>query len=195
MRLSSSPPCGPCSSTQRSPVLRVHEQPLRISVAVAPDLGQCAIPPDERIVVRRPAVVVETHGHPVMVRQVLGGVRRQITRRARHPLAHRDEEVTVAVPGEPPAVVAAARRPRHEDVLDAGEPIGLEPSSDDHGRRALCQRTRVAHVQQAIGGEVRMREHLEQPALPPCEHLRHARDRVGQQPSRPARCGDGPDVR
>ena len=55
------------------------------------------------------------------------------------------------------------------------------PSSDDRGRRALDQRPRVAQVQQAVGREVGVRENVEQSALPPREHLRHARNRIGQQ--------------
>ena len=161
--------------------LRVDEQPLRVPVPVAPDLGQGAVLPDERIVVRHPAVVMEAKRDPVMVRQVLRGVRRQIAPRARHAIAHRDEEVSVAVPGEAPPVVTAARRPRHEDVLDPGEPIVLEPPPDDRGRRALGQRPRVAQVQQAVGREIRVREHVEESALPPRHHLRHARHRIGQQ--------------
>ena len=146
--------------------LRVHEQPLRVPVTVAPDLGQGARLPDERIVVGRLAVVAEAHRDPVVVRHVLRGMGRQIAPRAGHAIAHRDEEVAVAVPREPPPVVTAPLRLRLEDVLDGGEPVVLEPASDDRRRRALSLRPGVAQVQQTVGREVGMWKHTSN--SPPC---------------------------
>ena len=161
--------------------LGVHEQPLRVAVSVAPDLGQGAGLPDERVVVGHAAVVVEADGDAVMVRRVLRGVGRQVAPRAGHPIAHRGEEVSVRVPGQPPPVVTAASGLRLEDVHDLGEPVVLEPAPDHRRRRALFRRPRVAQVQQAVGREVGVRKHLEQSALPPRDHRRDARNRIGQQ--------------
>ena len=122
---------------------------------------------DKRIVVRHAAVGLEADRNPVMVRRVLRGMRRQVSCRARHPIAHRDEQVSVAVPGEPPPVVAPPLRLRLEDVFDGREPVVFEPASDDRRRRAFSLRPRVAQIQQAVGREVGVREHLEQPSLPP----------------------------
>src|SRR5690606_7482736 len=51
--------------------VRMEGEPLRIPVAVAPDLRQGAVLSDERVVLRHAAVVVQSHDRALVIRKVL----------------------------------------------------------------------------------------------------------------------------
>ena len=147
-------------------------------MSVAPDLRTRAGAADERIVGRHAAIVVQPDDLAVMVREILRRVRLEVPLGRNLPIAERQEQVAVLVERDLAAEVSAALRHRLEQLLDAGEPIVLEPAAHERGRRLLPvgARLRVGQVEQPVRGEVRMRHHLEKTTLARVEHLRHAVD-------------------
>ena len=125
--------------------LRVHEQTLGIPVPVAPDLGQHAVPPDERVVVRHAAVVMEANRDPVVVRQVLRRVRREVSRRARHPIAHRLRPAGRRRGLNEAAGIPRGRRPRRVKMEPAEHHASMRPrvfpAEDSRPRTTSIRRT------------------------------------------------------
>ena len=88
--------------------LGVHEQAVRVAVCAAPDPGQGAGPPDERVVVGHAAVVGEADSDPWWCDGSCAGCAARSPGVLAIQSPTEGEEVAVAVPGEPAAVVAAA---------------------------------------------------------------------------------------
>src|SRR5690606_3845546 len=116
---------------------RMDREALRVAVAVAPDLGQCALAVHERVVRGDAAVLVQADDGALVVREVL---RRVLLGRLpggrRAAVADAEEDVAAAVEGEARAEVEAAAAPRlrHEDLLHVHEAIALEQAARDRGR-------------------------------------------------------------
>ena len=143
-------------------------RPCWIAVAVRPDLGECALATDERVVGRHASVVVQAQHLAVVRGQILCRMALQILR-IDLAIADGDEEVAVAVERQARPVVAFALGPRlgFDDGLHAVQAVVFEAAADD-GRRALRAvrvRLRVTQVDEAVLGEARMRDHIEESAL------------------------------
>ena len=153
---------------------------------VAPDLRKDAGLTNEGIVPRNAAVLVEPHHHAVVVRGVLGGVRFQVAPGRRLPLSHADEDVAGSVEHDPGAVVSPAPGLGLEDLLYRGQLIVLKPAPDHRGGGLLApQRLGIADVEEAVRGEVRVGNHVQEPALAPGEHFGKPCHRLWEQTAVP----------
>ncbi len=166
------------------PGLGVDRQALGVPVPVAPDLGTGAVPPDEGIVGGDPAVVVQADHDAVVVGEVLGRVALQVALGRGLAVAHRDEEVALAVEGETGAVVAPAPRVGLEDLLHVREAVVLEAPAHygGGGFGAALHRLGIAEVEESVRGEVGMGYHVEEPGLTPGVDLGNPLHRVGEEP-------------
>ena len=126
-----------------------------------------------------------------MVAEILRRVLDEIALGRDLAIAKRQEHMALAVERDLAAEVAAALRHRLEQLLDVRQPIVFEARANQRGgrrraflragRRRVADLLRVGDVKQAIRGELRVRRHFEQAALPLVHHRRHALDRVRQQ--------------
>ncbi len=176
---------GPVLGLPQVPRLRVHRQTLRVAVPVAPDRRLDPLDPDERVVGGNAAVLVDPVDRPVVVAAILRRMELEVTARRSLTVPDAEEDVALAVEDDARAVVAASPRVRHEDVLKAHQPVVLEAAPADRGRRAVTFGVRlgVAEVDQPVRREVRVRDHVEEPALALREHLGHSGHRIGQEPA------------
>jgi len=166
MKFSSSPPCGPCSFCPHVAGVGMHGHALGVAVPVGVDLRQCAGFPNKRVVRRHPAIVVQSHGCAVVLRQILRRMRGEIASRGPLPIAQRDEQIAGLVEGEAttPHRAAIGPIPRLagvEDLLRAREPVVLEAASR-HGEvaEAVGAGLDIADVEQPVGGKGRMQHHV-----------------------------------
>src|SRR5690606_24202967 len=165
---------------------RMEREALRIAVTVAPDLGQCAVLSDERVVLWDAAVVVETQDLALVAAEILGGMildvlHEAVRNEAFHAVADRQEQVSLAVESHAAAEVAGPIVPRlgDEDLLDVLEAIVHEARAADRGRAEVAfTGVRVAEVDDLIRFEVGMQHDVVQAALTHRSDRRHTRDRV-----------------
>src|SRR5690606_28093112 len=121
---------------------------------------------DERVVRGHAPIVVEADDGAVMIREILRGVLLEIAFGRNLAIAESEEQVAVLVEDNLSAVVAAPLRYGLEQLLDARQPIVLEASADERGRGILAaKRLRITQVEPLVVREVRVRRHLQQPAL------------------------------
>src|SRR5690606_32615247 len=139
---------------------RVNEQALRISVPVAPYLWQRAGLTHEGIIDRYPAIVMQADRGAVVSSQALCRVLRKIPTRRCLAIAHRYEEVAVAIERQSRTVMTTTLAPyaRLEDLLHPGQPVVLEAGPDHRGCAlgVVCARLGIADVQQPVGFELRV---------------------------------------
>jgi hypothetical protein len=159
------------------PGVRIEHEALHVAMAVAVDLGQRVVPPDEGIVGRDAAVAVDAHDRarvavePLRVLAEIGAV------------AEPDDERAVRQEGHAPAVVQlrVARRSGGEQHLDVDEFSALEAAAH-HARRIRAGRAvREGQVDPAVGGVVGIQHDLEQAGLAADKGLGHAAHRLFQQ--------------
>ena len=156
----SSPPCGPISICQSSPVTGWKRKPVAVAVAVREDLGLRAGAADERVVGGCRAVVLQA--------QDLAGVVGEALR------AHADAVVVLPAAAEAVAVADAdvqrlvgaelhAARVRHarvlprirdEDLFRVDELGAVEAAARDAERLPLLVAFHVRHVDELVGREV-----------------------------------------
>ena len=180
--LISSPPSGPCSFSQSSPVVGMQRpSPCGLRWPTRVDLRQVARLAGERIVGRRRAVVVQA--------QHLAAVQHRVLR-AVLLLALADGEIQLAVAAEHHAAAEIRRRVApvlgDEDLLDVLQRLAVEPRARERRRREVALAAfRIRQIQDSVLREARMRQHLEQPA----EHRDRApRARRRSAPGRARRC-------
>src|SRR5678815_502023 len=104
----------------------MEREPVRIPVAVAPDLGSRTRASDERVVVRYPTIIVQPDD--------LANVGPELLReRAQLAFSQCDEQVAILErEARSKVIVASHRRVRGEEPLAIDEPRIAEPSALDH---------------------------------------------------------------
>src|SRR5688572_15196848 len=145
----------------------MYGQSLNVAMSVAPDLRPRAGAGHKRIVRRHSSIVVEADDLAVMIRQILRRVRVKLAFGGNLPIAEGQKQVAVAVKRNLSAEVVASLGDRLEQLLHAGQPVVLKAAAYQRGPRLSVGGTwlRVAQVDEAIGGEVRMGHDFEQSAL------------------------------
>ena len=131
-------------------------EPQRVAVADRIDLRLVSGTADERVVGRHGAVVIQAqHFARIAVR---------ILRAAAVPAARRRHiELAVASPRDPRR--AADARAAAEDVREIGDRGAVEAAASHRQRRLSlgADRLQVREVDEAVGGKLRMEQHVQQP--------------------------------
>jgi hypothetical protein len=159
------------------PGVRIEDEALHVAVAVAVDLGQRVVPPDEGIVGRDAAVAVDAHDRARVAVETL----RMLAEIGA--VTEPDDERAVRQEGHAPAVVQlrVARRSGGEQHLDVDELSALQAAAH-HPRRIRARRAvREGQVDPAVGLVVRIEHDLEQPPLAADMGLGHTAHRLFQQ--------------
>ena len=144
--------------------LGMDRHALRVAMAVGENLGQHIVTADERIVVGQAAIGMQPEHAAGVVVELLG-------ERPLAPIAMRDEQITVGIEHQPRAEMpaAAAEPVGAKDHLDITERSFAQPATR-HRRpgtasRRLVGEVGIAQIDQAVGREIRVQRHIEQPAL------------------------------
>ena len=153
-------------------------------MAVTPDLRQGAALADEGVVVRHAAVLVKPHHHAVVVGEGLRRMARQVAGWPHLTVADGEEQVAVLVEHHTPAVVAvAAVGVGLKHGFHLPQAVVVEAPPHHGGAGVAAHIGGETQIEQAVGGEVRVGQHLEQAALIHRMNLRHASHRRPQQPA------------
>src|SRR6188768_2343974 len=133
---------------------------LRIAMAVRPDLRLRIVSADEGIVRRLAPIAHQPNDLSLVTRQVLGPF-------GAATLAQRDEEMPVGRKREPRAEVRPASRLRElaEDDGDVAQTALAELRARDGGPIAPLARFAEGEPDRAVGREVGIEHHIEEPAL------------------------------
>jgi hypothetical protein len=156
--------------------LRVDRQALRVTMAIAEDLGPGAGRADERVVLGHAAVRMQPEDLTVVLAQILGAL-------ALAALADGDEQVACAVEREARAEVLARahERLRREDHLETLQPAVAENGARDARAVAAITLGRIGQVDQPVRGKLGIERDVEQPALTAGVDRRYAFDRRGNE--------------
>ena len=161
----------------------IERQPLRVAMAIGPDLRAYALAADEGVVRRHATTRLQTHQLALQLVQLLRGSPLVV-------LAQAHVQLAISTEGHARAEVDTLGElgqlaEDHPKPLQRAQVL-LQPATADCGAGPLplVVRLGVAQVDQAIGGEARRQRDIQQPALTTGEYRRHAAQRRMQAPLR-----------